>query len=44
MVQVLDGLEASAKAAEGLVYSWQKLGRDDEARALAASWAGKIPS
>jgi tetratricopeptide (TPR) repeat protein len=33
----------SAKAAEGLVYTWQKLGRDDEARTLAASWAGKAP-
>ena len=32
-----------AKAAEGLVYAWQKLGRDDEARTLAASWAGKAP-
>ena len=33
----------SAKAAEGLVYTWQKLGRDDEARTLAANWAGKAP-
>jgi cellulose synthase operon protein C len=33
----------SAKAAEGLVYAWQKLGRDNEARALAANWAGKAP-
>ena len=31
----------TAKAAEGLVYTWQKLGRDDEARKLAAAWAGK---
>jgi tetratricopeptide (TPR) repeat protein len=36
-------LKPSAKTAEGLVYSWQKLGRDDEARALAATWAGKVP-
>lgn len=32
-----------AKAAEGLVYAYQKLGRAEEARTLAAAWAGKAP-
>ncbi|EWY39280.1 hypothetical protein N825_07325 [Skermanella stibiiresistens SB22] len=33
----------TAKAAEGLVYTYQKLGREEDARALAATWAGKVP-
>ena len=32
-----------AKAAEGLVYTYQKLGRAEEARTLAAAWVGKAP-
>jgi tetratricopeptide (TPR) repeat protein len=35
--------KAGPKAAEGLVYTYQKLGRDQDARKLAAAWAPRVP-